>query len=132
MKSSAKTAREYLDQLPPDRRAAIEAVRNVMLKNLPKGYEETMQYGMISYVVPLTRYPDGYLGRKNEPLPYASLASQKNHMAIYFMNIYGDKKAQAWFKNAYKASGNSTWASPASDSRNSTTSRSMSSATPSP
>ncbi len=105
MKSSAKTAKEYLDQLPPDRRTAIEAVRKVILKNLPKGYEETMQYGMISYVVPLARYPDGYLGRKNEPLPYASLASQKNHMAIYLMTIYGDKKAEAWFKNAYKTGG---------------------------
>lgn len=81
------------------------AVRKTILKHLPKGYEERMQYGMIGYSVPLKRYPAGYLGQKDVPLPYAALASQKNYMSIYLMNIYGDKKAEKWFREAYKASG---------------------------
>jgi hypothetical protein len=75
------------------------------LHHLPTGYEEVMQYGMIGYVVPLSRYPDGYLSRKNEPLLYAALASQKNHMAIYLMNIYCNEKAGIRFKKAYESSG---------------------------
>jgi hypothetical protein len=105
MQSNAKTVEEYLLELPEDRRQAIETVRNVILENLPKGFEETMQYGMISYVVPLSIYPDGYLGKKDTLLPYASLASQKNHMAVYLMNIYTDKESEAWFTKQYKASG---------------------------
>lgn len=105
MKSSATTVREYLDALPSDRRRAIQAVREIILKNLPKGYAETMQYGMISYVVPLSMYPAGYLGDKKTPLPFASLASQKHHMAVYLMNIYGNKELETWFSKEYKASG---------------------------
>jgi uncharacterized protein YdhG (YjbR/CyaY superfamily) len=105
MKSSAKTAAEYIKELPEDRRVAIQAVRKVIKANLPAGYEETMQYGMISYVVPLKTYPMGYLNDKKTPLPYASLASQKNHMAIYLFCIYTDTKLLNWFKREYKASG---------------------------
>lgn len=107
MQSKAKTVREYLNSLPEGRRTALEAVRNVILKNLPEGYEETMQYGMTGYVVPLSLYPVGYLGKKDVPLPYAGLASQKNHMAVYLTNIYADrdKDTERWFKEAYKASG---------------------------
>ena len=106
MQSKAKTVKEYLMELPKERRVAIETVRNVMLKNLPKGYEEIMQ-GMVVYVVPLSLYPDGYLGKKDVPLPYAGLASQKNHMAVYLMNIYADwdKAMYEWFHKAYEASG---------------------------
>lgn len=107
MRSTAKTVREYLAALPKDRRVALQAVRRVIVENLPKGYEETMQYGMIGYVVPLSLYPKGYLGKKDTPLPYAALASQKRHMAVYLMNIYADRdrKAEQWFKKAYEASG---------------------------
>lgn len=101
----AKTVREYLEKLPAERRAAIEAVRKVILKNLPKGYEETTQHGMITYHVPLKLYPAGYLNKKDVPLPYAGLASQKNHMAVYLINIYTDQDSKEWFHNAYKASG---------------------------
>lgn len=104
MQSKAKTVSAYLRELPPERRTALLVVRKVILKHLPKGYEESMQYGMIGYSVPLKRYPKGYLGDKKTPLPYAGLASQKNHMAVYLMNIYGDKKATKWFKNEYKKS----------------------------
>jgi hypothetical protein len=105
MKYNAKTVSEYLEALPEDRRAAINAVRKVILQHLPKGYEEILQYGMIGYAVPLKLYPPGYHCRKNEPLPYAALASQKNFMSVYLCNIYGDKKTEQWFRKEYQASG---------------------------
>lgn len=105
MQSKAKTVKEYLAELPPERRAAISAVRKVILKNLPKGFEETMQYGMIGYVVPHTVYPAGYHCDPKQPLPFVALASQKNHMAVYMMNIYMDKETENWFVKSYKATG---------------------------
>lgn len=102
MTSAATTVQEYLAELPPDRREAIEAVRKVILKNLPKGYEEGMQYGMISYHVPHSLYPAGYHCDPKLPLCHAGLASQKNYMTVYLMNVYGDS---SWFTDAYKASG---------------------------
>jgi uncharacterized protein DUF1801 len=103
MKSKASTVEEYLAGLPEDRLAAIQAVRKVILKNLPKGYEEVLQYGVLGYVVPLKVFPSGYLNRKNEPLPYIALASQKNYMSIYMMSVYGD--AEAKFREEYQATG---------------------------
>jgi hypothetical protein len=105
MKYNAKTVQEYLDALPEERRGAIQAVRKVILKHLPKGYEEILQYGMIGYAVPLKLYPPGYHCGENVPLPFAALASQKNFMAIYFMCIFGDKKSEQWFRKEYKATG---------------------------
>ncbi len=96
---------EYLKTLPADRREALTAVRKVILKNLPKGYEESMMYGMIGYGVPLKLFPEGYLGDGKTPLPYAALASQKNHMAVYLMCAYGNKEIDAWFRKAYQATG---------------------------
>jgi hypothetical protein len=103
MKSKATTVKQYLDQLPVDRRADIEAVRQLILKNLPKGYEEVVQYGMLGYVVPLKTFPGGYLNRKNDPIPYVCLASQKNYMSIYLMSVYGD--AEGKFRDEYEATG---------------------------
>ena len=100
--SKAQTVDEYLAELPPGRREAIAAVRKVILDHLPSGYEETMQYGMIGYVIPLERYPVTY---NQQPLGYASLASQKNYMSLHLMNIYGDKEAKQWFTEQYRASG---------------------------
>lgn len=105
MQSKAKTVKQYLDQLPADRRDAISAVRDVMLKNLPKGFEEGMQYGMIGYFVPHSVYPAGYHCNPKEPLPYASLASQKNYMSIYLMCIYGEETHREWFIDAWKKAG---------------------------
>jgi uncharacterized protein YdhG (YjbR/CyaY superfamily) len=105
MQSKAKTVEDYLAQLPPERREVLSAVRKVILKNLPKGFEEVMQYGMISYVVPLKLYPAGYHCDSSQPLCFAGLASQKNHMAIYLMTVYGHNETQKWFIKAYKASG---------------------------
>jgi len=103
--SKANTVEQYLAALPPDRRDAINAVRKVILKNLPDGFEEVMQYGMISYVVPFKLFPAGYHCDPSQPLCFAGLASQKNHMAIYLMTVYGHKETEEWFKKAYKASG---------------------------
>jgi hypothetical protein len=105
MKSDAKTPTEYLASLPAERRKDLAAVRSVVRKNLPKGYVETMQYGMISYVVPLKLYPAGYLGKKDVPLPYVSLAAQKSHLALYLMNVYGHPALEHWFKAAWSKSG---------------------------
>ncbi len=102
MAKKAATVAEYLNGLTPERRDAIEQVRNVILDNLPKGYQESLTYGVLSYEVPLSRLPDTYNG---QPLSYVALGSQKNYMSLYLMNIYGDPKAARWFKSAYKAKG---------------------------
>ncbi len=102
MRSQAETVAQYLSELPADRREAIESVRRVILKNLPPGYEETMNWGMITYQVPLKIYPDTY---NKKPLMYAALAAQKNHMAVYLTGIYIDEAAQQNFEAAYKATG---------------------------
>ncbi len=108
MQSSASTVSEYLKSLPEDRRAAIEAVRKVILANLDKNYEECMSYGMIGYVVPHKIYPAGYHCDPKLPVPFAGLASQKNHMAVYLSCLYGEgeapERAQK-FQAAWKATG---------------------------
>lgn len=98
MRSSAESVGDYLAELPADRRAGIEAVRAVVLENLPDGFAETMQYGMISYVVPLERYPDTYNG---QALAVASLANQKRHMALYLMGVYGEEGAEEWLRHRW-------------------------------
>ena len=100
MRSEAATVDEYLAALPPDRRAAISAVRQVIVDNLPAGITETMNWGMITYEVPLTTYPDTYNG---QPLAYAALAAQKNYMAVYLSAIYGSDPVRARFEDAYRA-----------------------------
>ncbi|MDP2481894.1 MAG: DUF1801 domain-containing protein [Candidatus Palauibacterales bacterium] len=102
MRSEATTVEGYLAELPDDRRTAIEAVRQVILDNLPDGYEEAMHWGMISYQVPLADYPDTYNG---QPLMFAALASQKNHMAVYLTGIYISDEARDEFERAYRATG---------------------------
>ncbi len=103
--SKAATVADYLAALPADRRAAMEAVRKVILKNLDKDYEEGMQYGMIGYYVPHRIFPAGYHCDPKQPLPFAGLGAQKNHMAIYLMCAYGSPELQEWFKKAWAKSG---------------------------
>ncbi|USN53371.1 MAG: DUF1801 domain-containing protein [Candidatus Nomurabacteria bacterium] len=105
MQSQAKTVDAYLKELPAERRAAIASVRNIIRKYLPKGYQEGMQYGMITYGVPLKLYPAGYLYDEKTPLPYISLASQKNHMALYHMGLYGDPKGKKWIEAEFRKAG---------------------------
>lgn len=102
VQSSAATVDEYLQELDPERRAAINEVRSVILENLPEGYDEAMGFGMISYEIPLDTYPNTYNGK---PLVYAALASQKNYMALYLNSVYGDAAADAWFRQQYEATG---------------------------
>lgn len=100
MQSKAKTADEYLLTLPDERAEIIAALRSEIKRNLPKGFEETMQYGMISYVVPHKLYPQGYHTNPKDALPFMSVASQKNHIAVYHMAVYG--ALHDWFVNAWK------------------------------
>lgn len=105
MQSKAKTVAEYLAELPEDRRKAIETVRQVVLKNLDKDYEEGMQYGMIGYYVPHRVHPAGYHCDPKQPLPFAALGSQKNYMSLYLMCIYGDTNHSNWFQEAWAKTG---------------------------
>ena len=102
MKSEAQTIEEYLAELPDDRREAVEEVRKTILSSLPDGYEESMNWGMITYQVPLSAYPETYNG---QPLMFAALASQKRHMAVYLSAIYADDTARERFEERYKATG---------------------------
>jgi|GEM_PF-60848 len=104
MKTTATTVEEYLASLPEDRRAAIAAVRDVIRRNLDRDYAEGIQYGMIGYYVPHAVFPQGYHCDPRQPLPFAALASQKNHMAIYLMSVCdGDEVGR--FREAYARAG---------------------------
>ncbi len=100
--SNAATVEEYLSEQTPERREAMEAIRGLILENLPPGYEEVMQYGMIAYVIPLERYPVTY---NKQALQTVALASQKNYMSVYLMNVYGDQEIAQWFEEEFRASG---------------------------
>ncbi len=100
--SKATTVSQYLSELSPERRALVGAVRDLIVENLPDGFEERMQYGMISYVVPLERYPITYNG---QPLGIVSLASQKNYISLYLMGVYGSTEIVEWFELEWKATG---------------------------
>ena len=105
MQSQATTVTEYLNELPEDRRKALGRVRAVIRKNLGRGYKEGLQYGMIGYFVPHSVYPAGYHCKPEEPLPFMALASQKNHMALYMMCVYGDVKLRKRFEADWKKTG---------------------------
>ncbi len=102
VQSKAKTVKQYLAELDPARRKEIEAVRKVILKHLPKGFVEQIDFGMLAYVVPLSTYPDTYNGH---PLGIAALAAQKHYNSVYLMCVYADPGTRKWFDDAYKASG---------------------------
>lgn len=105
MQSRADTVDEYLDELPDDRRATISAVRETILANLDGGFEETMQYGMIGYVVPHRLYPAGYHCDPKQALPFAGLASQKGHCSLYLMCLYVEGPWEARFREEWTATG---------------------------
>ncbi|GIV27225.1 MAG: hypothetical protein KatS3mg027_1039 [Bacteroidia bacterium] len=90
---------EYINSLPEDRKIVIQNIRQVILKNLPEGFQETISYGMIGYVVPHSIYPKGYHCNPKEPLPFISIASQKGHIAIYHLGLYADQSLKQWFTN---------------------------------
>ncbi len=101
MPAKSLTVAAYVEKLPKDRRDAMTKLRRVIKKNLPKGYSEVISYGMPSYVVPHSRYPDGYHCDSKQPLPFMSIASQAKHVGLYHMGIYADAKLLAWFKKEY-------------------------------
>ncbi|MED6334812.1 MAG: DUF1801 domain-containing protein [Planctomycetota bacterium] len=101
------TIEQYLAALPGDRRVAIEAIRKVIKKNLDKRFEEGMQYGMPAYFLPHSEYPDGYHCDPRQPLPFAAVGSQKNHLGLYLFCIYCDEQdkdrfAAEWVKSGKK------------------------------
>ena len=101
MTSSATTPEQYIKELPADRKEAITKLRNSVLKNLPKGFKETMSYGMLGYVVPHEIYPGGYHCEPKLPLPFANIASQKNFIAFYHMGVYAMPELLKWFTTEY-------------------------------
>lgn len=101
MTSKATTPDQYIKELPADRKDAIIQLRNTVLKNLPKGFKETMGYGMLGYVVPHDIYPAGYHCDPKLPLPFAGMASQKNFIAFYHMGVYAMPELLKWFTTEY-------------------------------
>lgn len=105
MSITASTPEEYIAQLPDDRKEAIGKLRKTILENLPEGFMETMAYGMISYSVSREKYPKGYHADPSQALPFISIASQKNHIALYHMGIYSISSLNTWFTNEYAKQG---------------------------
>ncbi len=101
MQSKETTVSGYVNTLETERKTAIEQLRKVINKNLPKGFEECMNYGMIAYVVPHKIYPSGYHCKPEDPLPFACLASQKNNISFYHMGIYAVPELLNWFTAEY-------------------------------
>jgi hypothetical protein len=101
MTSKAATPEQYIKELPSDRKEAITQLRNTILKNLPKGFKETMSYDMLGYVVPHEIYPGGYHCNPKLPLPFANIASQKNFIAFYHMGVYAMPELLKWFTTEY-------------------------------
>ncbi|MBK7967728.1 MAG: DUF1801 domain-containing protein [Bacteroidetes bacterium] len=101
MQSTEKTPDAYVGSLPEDRQEAITKLRKVIKKNLPKGFVEEMNYGMIGYVVPHKLYPAGYHCDPKLPLPFLAVASQKNFIAVYHMGMYADPKLLKWFTTEF-------------------------------
>lgn len=101
MNIEAKTIEEYLSQLPIERQQALEQLRSVIKRNLPQGFEETLSYGMIGYVIPHSIYPEGYHCKPKEPLPFLSIGSQKNFIGVYHMGIYAFPEVHDWFVQEY-------------------------------
>jgi hypothetical protein len=117
MQSKAKNVADYLAELPADRRSAIEAVRTVILEHLDAGYEEGMQYGMIGYFVPRSVFPSAYHCDPKQPLPFAGLASQKNHMSLYLGCVSATRAKRHGFETPGPGQvRSSTWGRPAYDS----------------
>ncbi|MEL4306608.1 DUF1801 domain-containing protein [Joostella sp. CR20] len=101
MSEEIHTVTEYLTAVPNERREVFMSLRNVILKNLPEGFEETLNYGMIGYVVPHSLYPAGYHCNPDLPLPFINIASQKNYIALYHMGLYADEVLNNWFVSEY-------------------------------
>lgn len=100
MRSSAATPAQYVAELPEERRPVVKKLRQILKKNLPKGFKETIDSGILAYVVPHTIYPDGYHCNPKSPLPFISLASQKQYLSLYHMGLY-DEGLSKWLKREW-------------------------------
>ncbi len=105
MRYKANSPADYIEQLPEPRKTAVAALRNAIRDGLPEGFQETMQYDMITYVVPLSIHPIGYRVNPNDPLPFLSIGSQKHHISLYHMGLYIFPEVQKWFKDEYEKAG---------------------------
>jgi uncharacterized protein YdhG (YjbR/CyaY superfamily) len=101
MQSNALTPDQYINELPDDRKQTMQQLREVILKNIPKGFEERMGYGMLGYSVPHSIYPAGYHCNPKDPLPFFGLASQKNSINVYHMGMYARQDLYDWFVAEY-------------------------------
>ncbi len=101
MQYEANSPEEYINQLPEERKEPISRIRKAIKQNIPAGFQETMGYGMIAYVVPHSIYPDGYHCDSKLPLPFINIASQKNFIALYHMGMYAQKELLDWFVGEY-------------------------------
>jgi uncharacterized protein YdhG (YjbR/CyaY superfamily) len=102
MTSKVSTPDQYINELPTDRKVAVQQLRTTVKNNLPKGFEEAMSYGMIAFQVPLDTYPAGYhAGKGTTPLPFIAIASQKNYIALHHMGMYANPKILEWFQEEY-------------------------------
>jgi uncharacterized protein YdhG (YjbR/CyaY superfamily) len=101
MKYEASSPDDYIAQLPAERQVVIKKLRALIKQNIPKGFQETMNYNMIGYVVPHSKYPDGYHCDPKLPVPFMNIASQKNFVALYHMGIYAKKEVFDWFNSEY-------------------------------
>ncbi|WP_203294747.1 DUF1801 domain-containing protein [Luteirhabdus pelagi] len=101
MQYDVETVQEYLDQIPEERKDSVQKLRKTVQDNLPKGFEEGIQYKMIGFYVPHSKYPDGYHCDPKEPLPFVSIASQKNFIALYHSGLYSFPDLYDWFVSEY-------------------------------
>jgi uncharacterized protein YdhG (YjbR/CyaY superfamily) len=101
MKTAAQTVKEYLNELPEERKSAFLKLRESILKTIPKGFEEQMSYGMVGYVVPHSIYPNGYHCTPKLPLPFISIGSQKNFIVMHHLGLYANPELLEWFTNEY-------------------------------
>ena len=101
MKIEASSPDDYISKLPEDRAKAVSRIRDIFANHLPEGFEQTMGYGMIAFVVPHSKYPDGYHCDPKIPLPFVNIASQKNFVALYHSGIYAKKELHDWFVAEY-------------------------------
>ena len=105
MQSKVTTVEQYMAELPADRQKAMTELRKVIKKNIPKGFKEEMNCGMVGYVVPHSKYPGGYHCKPTDPLPFMNFASQKHFIAVYHMGVYADPRLLKWFTEEYAKAG---------------------------
>jgi uncharacterized protein YdhG (YjbR/CyaY superfamily) len=102
MKYEATTVDRYIESIPEKWKEPVSRIRSTIKESIPPGFEECISYGMIGYVVPLSRYPSGYHAKKGEPLPFINIAAQKDYVSIYHLGIYAKKEILDWFIDSYE------------------------------